>query len=87
MLYKVNSNLFEDSVSSEDEDENEKAKNLALTIFDSDTSYSSMESHKNMTYLYEKTDDSSICWIFTYSDTDIDSDYYDEDDSNRSVSL
>ena len=40
-----------------------------------------------MTYLYEKTDDSSICWIFTYSDTDIDSDYDDEDNSTMSILL
>lgn len=60
----------------------EKTKNFELTIFDSDTDESSMESRMDVTYLYEKTEDNSICWIFSFSDTDIDSDY-DEDDSSN----
>ena len=86
MLDRINSNLFEDSISNEGEDEYEKTKNFGLTIFDSDTDESSMESRMDVTYLYEKTEDNSICWIFTFSDTGIDCDY-DEDDSTRSVSI
>ena len=71
--------LFEDSSSDEDEVEN----NLGLSIFDSDSDESGKESTRmDITYFYEKTEDNSICWILSFSDTNGDSDYNEDGSSN-----